>query len=304
MAQYQIQFQAGLDALSCYYQTAFLTGIDNYYVDGDQEKRYNSAILVTPEGRIANVYSKRHCVPFGEFIPFADYFPFLKKITPVGQGTTPGVAPVAMAIWPHSALDPLFGDLSTAGQADSAPSADSSGIAQPTEATSPGSSPSFKADAFSRKPITPWIIVPSICYENTLPHVIRRQVSELRAKGIEPDVLVNISNDGWFKGGFRLACSVFRAVEMRKTQLCASNGGLAAHISPTGRIITCGTKGHYSPFSGGVRSEFIRATIPYMSFQSLYSQVGDIFALVCLFLTGILTLYGLLKPLKSTKPLL
>ena len=81
---------------------------------------------------------------------------------------------------------------------------------------------------------------PNICYENTLPHLIRSQVVELRAEHAEPDVLVNLTNDGWFWGSseldMHLACAVFRAVECRKPLLIAANTGFSAWIDSNGRI--------------------------------------------------------------------
>jgi apolipoprotein N-acyltransferase len=43
-------------------------------------------------------------------------------------------------------------------------------------------------------------ISPCICFENTIPHLIRRQVLELKKEGHDPDVLLTITNDGWFWG--------------------------------------------------------------------------------------------------------
>ena len=37
----------------------------------------------------------------------------------------------------------------------------------------------------------------AICFEDTVPHVVRRFFNG-RRHGRQPDVLVNISNDGWF----------------------------------------------------------------------------------------------------------
>jgi apolipoprotein N-acyltransferase len=46
---------------------------------------YNSAILVSGEGEPVGQYDKIHLVPFGEYIPFRDMFPFLQTIVPIGD---------------------------------------------------------------------------------------------------------------------------------------------------------------------------------------------------------------------------
>ena len=46
---------------------------------------------------------------------------------------------------------------------------------------------------------------PSICFESTIPHLIRGQLRELARRGTPADVLVNVTNDGWFWG---TACSI------------------------------------------------------------------------------------------------
>ena len=89
-------------------------------------------------------------------------------------------------------------------------------------------------------------LCPSICFESTVPHLIRRQVQQLAAAGKEPDVLVNPTNDGWFFGtsclDLHLACNVFRAVEMRKPMVVAANTGFSAWIDPRGRILEQGPR--------------------------------------------------------------
>lgn len=85
-------------------------------------------------------------------------------------------------------------------------------------------------------------IAATICYETTLSQVIRRQVSTERSRGEEPDVLVNLTNDGWFRGSseldMHLACGVFRAIECRKPLLVAANTGFSAWIDSSGRIVS------------------------------------------------------------------
>jgi apolipoprotein N-acyltransferase len=87
---------------------------------------------------------------------------------------------------------------------------------------------------------------PSICFETTVPHYIRRQVRRLTESGQEPDALVNVTNDGWFFGtsclDFHLACNVFRAVEMRKPMLVCANTGLSAEIDNMGRVVQRGPR--------------------------------------------------------------
>ncbi|MGD0655157.1 MAG: apolipoprotein N-acyltransferase [Thermoguttaceae bacterium] len=89
-------------------------------------------------------------------------------------------------------------------------------------------------------------IAPNICYESVLPHVIRRQINTLQAQGKEPDVLVNLTNDGWFWGSseldLHLACGIFRAVECRKPFLIAANTGFSAWIDADGRIMEKGPR--------------------------------------------------------------
>ena len=84
-------------------------------------------------------------------------------------------------------------------------------------------------------------LVPNICYETVLPHVIRNQLVALRQQGQEPQILVNVTNDGWFWGSSELeqhlACGVFRTVECRRPMVIAANTGISASIDASGRIL-------------------------------------------------------------------
>ncbi|MCH2181674.1 MAG: apolipoprotein N-acyltransferase [Mariniblastus sp.] len=112
---------------------------------------------------------------------------------------------------------------------------------------------------------------PNICFESTVPHLIRRQVNQLASEGKEPDVMVNITNDGWFFGtsclDLHLACNVFRAVEMRKTNLVCANTGLSAEIDPHGKILQQGPR---------QATETLRAVVQPADTHSLYRSVGDL----------------------------
>lgn len=118
---------------------------------------------------------------------------------------------------------------------------------------------------------------PNICYETVVPQVIRRQVNRLSADGQEPDVLVNLTNDGWFWGSsaldFHLICNVFRAVECRKPLLVAANTGFSAWIDGDGRIQEQGPRRERAVVFADVRVD--QRTSPYLRlggwFEALFA---------------------------------
>ena len=59
---------------------------------------FNSAFLVTPDGRLAEIYHKRKLVMFGEYIPLVQWLPFVKWLTPITGSFTPGGQPVTFAL--------------------------------------------------------------------------------------------------------------------------------------------------------------------------------------------------------------
>ncbi len=95
-------------------------------------------------------------------------------------------------------------------------------------------------------PVAGLVFSPSICFESTIPHLIRWQVDQLVRRGTPPDVLVNLTNDGWFWGSsildMHLDCAIFRAVEMRRPMLVAANTGLSAWIDDNGRVCQRGPR--------------------------------------------------------------
>jgi apolipoprotein N-acyltransferase len=135
-------------------------------------------------------------------------------------------------------------------------------------------------------PVAGLRVSPNICYETVLPHVIRRQVRDLAEQGEEPDVLVNLTNDGWFWGSseldMHLACGVFRAVECRKPLLIAANTGFSAWIDSDGRIREQGLRR---------QTDTILATVAAENRSSRYLEYGDWFSggclAVCFVLAGI-----------------
>lgn len=113
-------------------------------------------------------------------------------------------------------------------------------------------------------------LAPNICFESTVPHFIRNQVLQLQASGNDADVLVNLTNDGWFYGtsclDFHLACNVFRAVEMRRPMIVCANTGFSAHIDQRGQIIKQGPRRE---------KEAILTEVSAVHFDSPYLTIGD-----------------------------
>jgi apolipoprotein N-acyltransferase len=85
-----------------------------------------------------------------------------------------------------------------------------------------------------------WAFAPLICFEDTVPPLIRRMAAQRTESGAAPDVLVNLTNDAWFRGSSELdqhlitAC--FRCVENRIPMVRAVNGGISSFIDGNGRI--------------------------------------------------------------------
>ena len=61
--------------------------------DRETGKRYNSAYLLDPQGKVLGRYDKIHLVIFGEYTPLLDVFPFLKLFRPpeMGADLSPGM---------------------------------------------------------------------------------------------------------------------------------------------------------------------------------------------------------------------
>jgi apolipoprotein N-acyltransferase len=61
-------------------------------------QQFNSAVLVDSQGKVVGTYDKMHRVMFGEYIPFADWIPFLYRITPLTGGIVAGEGPAGLML--------------------------------------------------------------------------------------------------------------------------------------------------------------------------------------------------------------
>ncbi|GAA4431022.1 apolipoprotein N-acyltransferase [Bremerella cremea] len=131
-------------------------------------------------------------------------------------------------------------------------------------------------------------LVPCICFENTVPHLVADQVRQMDQAGIPVDALVTLTNDGWFWGSsildLHLACARFRAVENRRPMLVAANTGISAVIDSQGKLL------QYSPTR---KTTYLVADVaPTVRPISSYTKNGDWFAGLCLVLTIIGAIAG------------
>jgi apolipoprotein N-acyltransferase len=66
---------------STFYEIAdFFIGSPAVKFEKETVKHYNSVFLVGPDGNLYGKYDKAHLVPFGEYVPFKKWLPFLGKM--------------------------------------------------------------------------------------------------------------------------------------------------------------------------------------------------------------------------------
>ena len=191
--------------------------------------KFNSALLIEPSVKKLQRYAKMHLVPFGEYVPLVDMFPWLKILTPYEAANVPNLT---------------FG----------------------TEATS------FTLGQYR--------YATAICFEDTVPQAVRRFFTNA-PDGRSPDVLLNISNDGWFRGSsehdMHLAISVFRAIENRVPLARAVNVGITALIDGNGRVLSSVSK---------LTEDVLTVTVPLDDRESFYTAWGDWLGSACLAATA------------------
>jgi apolipoprotein N-acyltransferase len=121
-------------------------------------------------------------------------------------------------------------------------------------------------------------IIPSVCFEDTVPRLTRKFIRN------SPQIIVNLTNDGWFKtspaAAQHFANARFRAIELRRPMLRCANTGVSAAISTIGSTAHPKT-GKNQAILDKDGSSFVRShlltelNIPLKPSTSLYSIIGD-----------------------------
>jgi apolipoprotein N-acyltransferase len=111
-------------------------------------------------------------------------------------------------------------------------------------------------------------IAPLICYEDLMPHLSRKFVSETRA-----NVLVNLTNDAWYGKSvgpwqhLRLAQS--RAIETRRSLLRVTNTGVTSLVNAKGELVKS-----LPMFTAAV----MQTDVEILNGETYYVRFGDWFA--------------------------
>jgi apolipoprotein N-acyltransferase len=215
-------FNADLSALAHSTETPIIVGTLGVDLDPTTERGYHSfgsAAVFDGNGKYIGRYDKVHLVPWGEYVPYKEFFSFAGKLIANAGDTEPGTKRTIFPLSKHQV-----------------------GI--------------------------------FICYESIFGDEVRTFV-----KG-GADVLVNISDDGWYGDTGapwqHLDMARMRAIENRRWILRDTNTGVTTAIDPHGRGVFT-TPRH-------VRQAFAFA-FDYRSDLTFYTLHGDWFAWLCALIT-------------------
>ncbi len=121
-------------------------------------------------------------------------------------------------------------------------------------------------------------VIPSVCFEDTVPRLTRRFTRP------GPQVIVNVTNDGWFRqsaaAAQHFANARFRAIELRRPMLRCANTGVSAAVDSSGSTAHPDT-GKPQILADATGNTFTRGTllaelnVPLEPTITLYSLIGD-----------------------------
>jgi apolipoprotein N-acyltransferase len=221
----------------------------------------NVDFLLSPSLQVLGSYQKHHLVPFGEYVPLAEYLPFLRQVVPTMAPVTPGRELTVLA-FPEPATS-----TSTA-----------TATATATGSTATATSTATSGGSYVR-------LAPMICFDAIFPEI---NVAFAR-KDPEPEILVNPTNDAWYgysSGPYQfLAIVRMRAIEAGKAVVRPAYAGVSAAILPTGELAPGALEvGPVDPDRAPDPDEpprLLVTRVPRLRGQTLYTRFGDLFAGAC-----------------------
>jgi len=130
-------------------------------------------------------------------------------------------------------------------------------------------------------------LAPLLCFEDTVAHHVRQFIR----KG-EPQLLVNVTNDGWFDHPAatlqHTACAMFRCIELRRPMVRSANTGVTCIIDETGSLYDRRKGGRIQRVQNesGTSTQvpgvlFGTAYLPVHGDLTVYAAFGDWFAKLC-----------------------
>jgi apolipoprotein N-acyltransferase len=128
-----------------------------------------------------------------------------------------------------------------------------------------------------------------ICFEITMARVCRRMVY---AEGVKSaDVIVNLSNDGWFgssDAGRRrhVQMARFRCIENRVPMIRSVNTGMSLAVDSSGRLIGPMDVTGSGPAAPLREPGWVLAELPLDPRSTVYGRIGDAWGWVCLLATS------------------
>ncbi len=268
-------------------RTPLLFGSPSVTTASDRLWMFNSAYLLSADGRIANRYDKMHLVPFGEYVPLSNLLSFVNKMVEGIGDFLPGDRYTVMTLPSRDDTQPRAKASSGKGEA---PSGDAGGaseeLAPPVRARGRGASEEQQhrtGPQIINSGVAPPKIATVICYEVIFPDLVRRFVNE------GATLMTTITNDAWFGDSAapyqHFSMVVFRAVENRVPFARAANTGVSGFIDRTGRIQT----------TGPIFVEAALAdTVRLRTKTTFYTRYGDVFAYACVIIT-LLMIYAAIR---------
>ncbi len=225
-------------------------------------RRSNSVYHIDRDGRYNPlVFHKVHRVPFGEYVPWVDGWPSLRTF--FIKNLTP--YDFDYTLTPGRELT-VFEMASPQGE--------------PVRVATP------------------------ICFEDAVSRFTRRLVYERKSgdpPGKRVDLLVNVTNDGWFEGSAEpwqhMQLAVFRCVENRVPMARSVNGGVSGFIDSAGRVQELVTSEGRSVNVAGWSVQTMRLD----DRQTVYGQVGALPVWLMMSGLGALLVVPIVKRRKLSK---